>query len=161
VACNHNPYRNLAAIILNELYSSSWTAYTIMGSCHFLNCINYLLHTALLYSSVGWKKLIIAIRFKSVLHPGLTTSSHVLTEMKELEQCLGLVSRCRWGFQRPPPYLHCDPVYASNLYFLQLSAQKSSTLVYFRTEDWFNSGVLFPPILQTVTLNSQHEEFLL
>lgn len=31
-----------------------------------------------------WVKLIIGACFKSVLHPGLTTLSHFLTEMKEL-----------------------------------------------------------------------------
>lgn len=59
----------------------------VVHSCHFFNCINYLLHTTIHTVQLVWEKLIIAVCFKSVLHPGLTTLSHFLIEMKELGQC--------------------------------------------------------------------------
>lgn len=63
---------------------------SIVGSYHFFNCINYYI---LPFGTVqwAWGKLIIAVCFKSVLHPGLTISSHLLTEMKELEWSYGLI----------------------------------------------------------------------
>lgn len=57
---------------------------SIVHTHHFFNCINYLLHTTMHTVQLVWGKLIIAVCFKSVLHPGLTTLSHFLTEMKEL-----------------------------------------------------------------------------
>lgn len=45
-------------------------------------------------------------------------------------------------FEVYPPYLHWDPVYASNTYFLHVSSGKLFILSDGRTEDMFNAGTV-------------------
>lgn len=45
-------------------------------------------------------------------------------------------------FEVYPPYLHWDPVYASNTYFLHVSSGKLFILADVRTEDMFNAGTV-------------------
>lgn len=73
---------------LNRLYS-------IVGSCHFVNCISYLLHTAISHSSVGCGKLIIAVCFKSVLHPGWQNHHTFSLKWKSWNNAWGTYNRCK------------------------------------------------------------------
>lgn len=90
---------------------------SIVGSCHLFNCINYLLHTLKHTVQLVWGKLIIAVCFKSVLHPGLTTLSHFLAEMKELRGCSrAVVTDARLGCK---PCLKCLHHICSGTRFVQ------------------------------------------
>lgn len=120
---------------------------SIVGACHVFNCINYLLHSSMHTVQSVWGKLIIAACFKSVLHPGLTTLSHFLTEMKALGSCSGAVVTCRAKVhtvsEAYPPYLQWDPVFAGSMYFLHASSWQSLILAGFRMEELFTAGAVF------------------
>lgn len=129
--CGNDYFKWTLFFSLNRLNS-------VVGSCHFFNCINYLLHTSAGTVQLVRGKLIIAACFKSVLHPGLTTLSHFLAEMKELGERSGAVVtdaglRCKRGLKPTPPYLQRDPVRASNTRFLRASAWEFFILARFRT----------------------------
>lgn len=103
----------------------------VVHSCHFFNCINYLIHTTIHTVQLVWEKLIIAVCFKSVLHPqadNIITLSHWNERAGPVLQ--GSPNRCRVKvqtvFEVYPPCLWWDLVYTETcICFMHLLGSSS------------------------------------
>lgn len=143
------------------LFSSLNRLNSIAGSCHFFNCINYLLHTSMHTVQLVWGKLIIAACFKSVLHPGLTTLSHFLTEMKELGLCSRVIItdarlRCKLCLKRIHHiYTGIQLWQAIWISFMHLLGSSSFGQISQR-RSCFNAGTVFSHRLQTMLSFQDH-----
>lgn len=137
---------------------------SIVGSCHFFNCINSLLHTATHSVQLVWGKLIIAVCFKSVLHPGLTTLSHFRTEMKELSSCSRAVITDA-GLRCKPCLKYSHPIWnrirfiqAICISFLHLLGNSAFWQIWER-KPCLKARTEFPHRFQTVRFNHRIPNF--